>query len=83
MVNNCRYFSDIRFEDQIEAAVEKCVNTFGGLDILINNASALWPNGTLDTNMKKYDLMNTVNARGTYACSRICIPHLIRSAKKV
>ena len=75
--------SDIRFEDQVVAAVEKCVQTFGGLDILINNASAIWPRPTLDTNMKKYDLMNTVNARGTYLTSRVCLPYLLESAKRV
>eukprot|EP00339_Tiarina_fusa_P002667 CAMPEP_0117026786 /NCGR_PEP_ID=MMETSP0472-20121206/19658_1 /TAXON_ID=693140 ORGANISM="Tiarina fusus, Strain LIS" /NCGR_SAMPLE_ID=MMETSP0472 /ASSEMBLY_ACC=CAM_ASM_000603 /LENGTH=299 /DNA_ID=CAMNT_0004733887 /DNA_START=16 /DNA_END=915 /DNA_ORIENTATION=+ len=73
---------DIRFEDQVQAAVEKCVRTFGGLDILVNNASAIWPRPTLDTPMKKYDLMNTVNTRGTYMTSRICLPHLIASAKR-
>mmetsp|Transcript_25641 Transcript_25641/g.43825 ORF Transcript_25641/g.43825 Transcript_25641/m.43825 type:complete len:294 (+) Transcript_25641:40-921(+) len=73
---------DIRFEDQVAAAVQKCVDTFGGLDILINNASAIWPRTTEDTNMKKYDLMNTVNARGTYMTSRICLPYLKEAAKK-
>lgn len=50
---------------------------------MINNASAIWPRTTEDTNMKKYDLMNTVNARGTYMTSRICLPYLKEAAKKV
>ena len=57
---------DIRFEDQIQEAVQKAVNTFGGIDILVNNASAISLTGTLDTTMKKYDLMNDINARGTF-----------------
>ena len=67
---------DIRFEDQVYAAVEKAVETFGGIDILINNASAISLTGTLDTPMKRYDLMNQVNARGTFLCTQACIPHL-------
>ena len=57
---------DIRFEDQIQAAVQKAVDTFGGIDILVNNASAISITGTLDTTMKKYDLMNEINGRGTF-----------------
>jgi len=67
---------DIRFEDQVEAAVAKAVERFGGLDILVNNASAIQLTGTLETPMKRYDLMNQVNARGTFLCSQKCIPHL-------
>ncbi len=67
---------DIRFEDQVEAAVAKAVETFGGLDILINNASAIQLTGTLETPMKRFDLMHQVNARGTFLCSQKCIPHL-------
>lgn len=70
---------DIREEDQVKAAVEKTVETFGGIDILINNASAIWLRGTLDTPMKRYDLMNQVNSRGTFMCSQICLPHLLKS----
>jgi len=62
-------------------AVQQCVDKFGGVDILINNASAIWPRQTLDTTMKKYDLMNNINARGTYMASRICLPYLMESAK--
>jgi citronellol/citronellal dehydrogenase len=68
--------TDIRDETQIAAAVQKTVETFGGIDILVNNASAISLTGTLATPMKRYDLMHDVNARGTFACSQACIPHL-------
>jgi citronellol/citronellal dehydrogenase len=71
---------DIRFEDQVAAAVEKAVATFGGLDILVNNASAIQLTGTEATAMKRYDLLQSVNARGTFACSQAAIPHLRRAA---
>jgi citronellol/citronellal dehydrogenase len=71
---------DIRDEAQIAAAVAKAVETFGGIDILINNASAISLTGTVATTMKRYDLMHGVNTRGTFACSQACIPHL-RKAK--
>src|SRR5437868_728601 len=67
---------DIRHEDQIARAVEETVRTFGGIDILVNNASAISLTGTTQTPMKKYDLMNGVNARGTFACSQACVPEL-------
>ena len=67
---------DIRDEAQIAAAVAKAVETFGGIDILINNASAISLTGTVATTMKRYDLMHGVNTRGTFACSQACIPHL-------
>lgn len=70
---------DIRDEDQIAKAVEKTVNHFGGLDICINNASAISLTGTLDTPMKRYDLMNQVNARGTFAVSQACLPYLLKA----
>ncbi len=70
---------DIRFEDQVEAAVARCVETFGGIDILVNNASAISLTGTLETPMKKFDLMHSVNVRGTYLCSRACLPHLFEA----
>ncbi|GFS13574.1 short chain dehydrogenase [Elysia marginata] len=70
---------DIRFEDQIQEAVQKAVDTFGGIDILVNNASAISLTGTLDTTMKKYDLMSSINARGTFLCSKVCLPHLMKS----
>jgi len=71
---------DIRFEDQIQAAVAKAVETFGGIDILVNNASAISLTGTLATPLKRFDLMHQVNARGTFACSQACIPHLLKAA---
>ena len=67
---------DVRDEAQVEAAINKTISTFGGIDILINNASAISLTGTLDTTMKSYDLMNQINARGTYLCSQKAIPHL-------
>ena len=67
---------DIREESQVLAAVAKTVDTFGGIDILINNASAISLTGTLETPMKRYDLMHQINTRGTYLCSQACIPHL-------
>ena len=68
--------TDIRFEDQVKDAVKKAVDTFGGIDILINNASAIQLTGTLETEMKRYDLMHQINVRGTYMVSKYCIPHL-------
>ncbi len=70
---------DIRFDDQIHAAVEEAVATFGGIDILVNNASAISLTRTLETPMKRFDLMHDVNTRGTFACSQACIPHLARA----
>jgi citronellol/citronellal dehydrogenase len=67
---------DIRDEDQIAAAVEQTVETFGGIDICINNASAISLTGTMQTPMKRYDLMHQINARGTFATTQACIPHL-------
>ncbi len=71
---------DIRDENQIAAAVQKTVETFGGIDILINNASAISLTNTVNTPMKRYDLMHGVNTRGTFACSQACIPHLKKSS---
>ncbi len=67
---------DIRFEDQVAAAIAKTVETFGGIDILVNNASAISLTGTEQTDMKRYDLMHGINTRGTFLCSKLCIPHL-------
>jgi citronellol/citronellal dehydrogenase len=69
---------DAREEDQVRAAVDKTVEAFGGLDILINNASAISLTGTLHTPMKKYDLMHSVNVRATYMTSQVCLPHLLK-----
>ncbi len=71
---------DIRHEDQIWLAVKKAIDTFGGIDVLVNNASAISLTGTLQTQMKKYDLMHTVNTRGTFACSQACIPYLEKAS---
>src|SRR5882724_11283908 len=71
---------DIRFEDQVYRAVEDAVGHFGGIDILVNNASAISLTGTLETPMKRYDLMMGVNARGSFLCSRACLPQLKRAA---
>ncbi|MFA5632306.1 MAG: NAD(P)-dependent oxidoreductase [Porticoccaceae bacterium] len=70
---------DIRHEDQVLAAVEKTVSHFGGIDICVNNASAISKTGTLDTDMKRFDLMHSINARGTYLVSRACLPHLLKT----
>src|SRR5690606_3999803 len=70
---------DIRDEAQVQAAVAKTVETFGGLDILVNNASAIWLRGTLDTPIKRFDLMQQVNARGTFLCAQACLPHLLQA----
>lgn len=67
---------DIREPEQIELAVAKTVETFGGIDVLVNNASAINLTGTLDTPAKRFDLMMQVNMRGTFLCSRACLPHL-------
>ena len=71
---------DIRFEDQVGAAVQACVTKFGGIDICVNNASAISLTGTEATEMKRYDLMQQVNARGTFLVSKACIPHLKKAA---
>ena len=67
---------DIRDEAQVAEAVARTVATFGGLDICVNNASAISLTDTLSTDMKRYDLMQQVNARGTFLVSKTCIPHL-------
>ncbi len=71
---------DVRLDDQISAAVQRTVETFGGIDILVNNASALFLAGTLDTPTKRFDLIHAVNVRGTFLASQACLPHLKRSA---
>jgi citronellol/citronellal dehydrogenase len=71
---------DIRFNDQVQAAVAKTVETFGGVDICINNASAISLTGTESTDMKRWDLMHSINSRGTFLVSKTCIPHLKKAA---
>ncbi len=70
---------DVRSEEQIEAAVKQAVAKFGGIDVLVNNASAISLTGTLQTPMKRYDLMHHVNTRGTFACSQACLPYLLKA----
>ncbi|MDH3694377.1 MAG: NAD(P)-dependent oxidoreductase [Gammaproteobacteria bacterium] len=71
---------DIRSEEQIQAAVDKTIDTFGGIDVLVNNASAISLTGTEATPMKRFDLMFSVNVRGTYAATQICLPHLRKAS---
>jgi citronellol/citronellal dehydrogenase len=71
---------DIRDEQSVEKAVADTASKFGGIDILVNNASAISLTGTLATPMKRYDLMNQINARGTFMVSQKCIPHLLMAA---
>ena len=71
---------DVRDENQVREAVAKTAETFGGVDICDNNASAIHLSNTLNTDMKRYDLMNQVNTRGTYVTSQACIPYLKQAA---
>jgi citronellol/citronellal dehydrogenase len=71
--------ADIRHEDQVAAAVEEAVKEFGGIDICVNNASAIQLTDTLSTPMKRFDLMHAVNTRGTFMVSKYCIPHMEKS----
>jgi citronellol/citronellal dehydrogenase len=71
---------DIRDEGAVQAAARQTAERFGGIDILINNASAISLTGTLETPMKRFDLMFGVNVRGTYVCSQACIPFLKQAA---
>ena len=70
---------DIRDEDNVRDAINASVEHFGGIDICINNASAIQLTNTLDTAMKRYDLMHQINGRGTYMVSKYCLPHLLKS----
>lgn len=70
---------DVRFEEQVAQAVEKAVEAFGGIDMVVNNASAIFLAGTADTPMKRFDLMHQVNVRATFLCTRLCLPWLERS----
>lgn len=71
---------DIRSEEMVAEAVEATVAAFGGIDICVNNASAIQLTGTLQTDMKRYDLMHQINTRGTFLVSKTCIPHLRKAA---
>jgi len=68
--------TDIRFEEQIQSAVQQAVEKFGGIDILINNASAIQLTGTEQTEAKRFDLMHSINVRGTFLMTKHCIPYL-------
>jgi citronellol/citronellal dehydrogenase len=70
---------DIRFEENVQEAVNQAVARFGGIDILINNASAISLTGTLQTDMKRYDLMHNINTRGTFLVSKTCLPFLLKA----
>ena len=70
---------DIRHEEQLKAAIDQTVKAFGGIDILVNNASAIALTGTEATSMKSYDLMHQINSRGTFMASKLCLPHLQQS----
>lgn len=72
--------ADVRSEEQMQDAVRATVERFGGIDILVNNASAISLTRTTETPMKRFDLMQSVNVRATYLCSQLCIPHLARSS---
>ncbi len=71
---------DVRFEDQIHAAMAQAAETFGGIDILVNNASAISLTSTAETPMKRFDLMHGVNTRGTFACSQAALSYLVKAA---
>ncbi|MCP4328489.1 MAG: NAD(P)-dependent oxidoreductase [Alphaproteobacteria bacterium] len=70
---------DVRDADRVRDAVAETVDRFGGLDVLVNNASAISLSGTLDTDLKRFDLMHQINARGAFVCGQACLPHLIAS----
>jgi citronellol/citronellal dehydrogenase len=72
---------DIRDEEAVAAAAKRCAEHFGGIDILVNNASAIFLSRTAETPMKRFDLMYGVNVRGTFACSQACLPYLKQSAE--
>lgn len=71
---------DIRFDEQVSSAIAKTVETFGGVDILVNNASAIDLRGIETLDMKRFDLMHQINARGTFLCSKLALPYLKKSA---
>ncbi len=72
--------TDIRDEAQVDAAIAAAVERFGGIDILVNNASAISLTGTVDTPMKRFDLMHQINTRGTFLCTQKAVPHLAKSS---
>jgi citronellol/citronellal dehydrogenase len=70
---------DVRDEAQVRAAVEETAAHFGGIDILINNASAIHPRGVVETPVRRYDLMMDINVRGTFLCAQSCLIYLLKS----
>jgi citronellol/citronellal dehydrogenase len=72
--------TDIRFEEQVAGAIAQAVKRFGGIDIVINNASAIQLTPTAATELKRFDLMHQVNGRGTFLCSKLCLPYLEQSS---
>ena len=70
---------DVREEAQVKGAIDKCVERFGGLDIVVNNASAISLTPVADTDMRRFDLMHQINARGTFMVSKYAVPHLARA----
>ena len=70
---------DIRFEENVKEAEDNGLKEFGCIDICINNASAIQLTGTLQTDLKRYDLMHQINSRGTFVVSKVCLPHLLKS----
>ncbi|GAB4136741.1 MAG: NAD(P)-dependent oxidoreductase [Rhodothalassiaceae bacterium] len=70
---------DVRDETSVAAAIAATVERFGGIDILVNNASAISLTGTLATEMKRFDLMHQINTRGTFLCSKLALPHLLKA----
>jgi NAD(P)-dependent dehydrogenase (short-subunit alcohol dehydrogenase family) len=71
---------DIRFEDQVKEMINQAISTFGGIDILVNNASAISLTNTEQTESKRFDLMHSINVRGTFIVTKNCVPHLKKSA---
>ncbi len=71
--------TDIRFEDQVQAAVASAVEAFGGIDIVVNNASAIFLAGTTETPIKRFDLMHSINVRGTFLVTQHCLPALLKA----
>ena len=71
---------DIRDEANVEAAMAQAAGHFGGIDALVNNASAIWLRGALETPMKRFDLMSQVNARGSFLCAQKALPYLLKSS---
>lgn len=70
---------DVRDENQVQAAIEQAIKQFGHLDILVNNASAIHPKGTMETPLKRYDLMMDINVRGSFVCAQAALPYLLQA----